>query len=138
MTAVFRAGILLGCLLAGASLSGCASLASAFEEDFECPVQDGLSCASIRTIQDAIVQPGVQVGPRLPVAGPVPGVSNTTAPGVPLWRPGTVMEIHVAGFVDADNLLHADSVVYAVLDPGGWAAERRTDSEGRGSGGTGD
>ncbi|MGB6229963.1 MAG: TraV family lipoprotein [Litorimonas sp.] len=124
--------------LAAMTLPGCASLASAFEDDFECPVQTGIACADIRTIQDRIVQPGLQVAPAgLPVpaghdflAGQADVAADrgdgaiVPAPGIPRWTPGTVMEIHVAGFVDSDNLLHADSVVYALIDPGGWAAAR--------------
>lgn len=107
-----------------AGLGGCASLNAAFEKDFECPVQDGITCADIRTIQDTIVQPGVQpvVGGVRRVAGQgAAAVASASGAGVPMWRQGSVMEVHIAGFVDSANLLHADSVVYTVLDPGGWA-----------------
>lgn len=106
--------------LGALSLAGCASFGQNknVKNEWDCAAQEGFGCRSIETIRSLIARPGE--GPAPVVVGSTP---NLEGQGAPMWRPDQIMKISIADFVDQDGNYHAESVIFTVVQKGGWAIE---------------
>lgn len=112
------------------ALTGCASTMSGFEGQgkFACQAPDGISCASLSGVYANALQnnlPG-QVR-RVEAATGEPSGEKITRPvpssGEPIRSTQKVRRVWLAPWEDDDEVLHDQSYLYFVVDPGRWQVE---------------
>ena len=118
--------------LAGASV-GCSSLMTGLDGQggFSCKAPDGISCASLSGVYANAVQnnlPGQRpqtASPKATDHEPVPVRLATRAlkGGEPLRSAQQVRRVWIAPWEDDEEVLHDQSYVYLVVDPGRWQIE---------------
>lgn len=102
-------------------LSGCNTLGQNVTDQWDCPAEEGIGCASIDTIRDIISRPGHGHSATLVAA------ASNSDPGLddsPLYRSDKIIKVVVSPFVDSAGIYHEESTVYAVVERGGWELER--------------
>lgn len=114
------------------AVSGCSSVngLSDSKSSFGCKAPDGVACTSVSG-----VYANAEVGnlPALRHAERKPTVSQSLAseqtnlpvayPGLPIRTQTRVLRVWVAPWVDEDSVMHDQSFMYVVIDPGKWLVE---------------
>ncbi len=120
-------------------LTGCAGTMTGLDGQggFSCKAPDGISCASLSGVYANAVQnnlPGQRTGTKSDKV--VEAIARITAAaprsGDPLRSAQKVRRVWLAPWEDEDEVLHDQSYVYLVVDPGRWQIEhsRRKATEG--------
>ncbi|WP_299161698.1 type IV conjugative transfer system lipoprotein TraV [Accumulibacter sp.] len=128
-----------------ALLAGCAGTMSGLDGQgkFSCKAPDGIACASLAGVYANALQNNLPGQERPPEAATTPKVASPghtppsaiTRPvpssGEPIRSAQTVRRIWLAPWEDDEEVLHDQSYVYFVVDPGRWqlAHTRRNASE---------
>lgn len=114
------------------AVSGCSSVngLSDSKSSFGCKAPDGVACTSVSG-----VYANAEVGnlPALRHADRKVSVSQSVAsgqttlpvayPGLPIRTQTRVLRVWVAPWVDEDSVMHDQSFMYVVIDPGKWLVE---------------
>jgi conjugal transfer pilus assembly protein TraV len=129
---LFRA-LFLSVTAAGVvSLSGCAVSGLANSTDkFGCKAPDGVACTSVSGIYANAAQDNLpslrsyrkEVVPTTKALAGTQLPLPVALPGVPLRSQSRTLRIWIAPWVDDENILHDQSFMYVVVDPGQWLLE---------------
>lgn len=121
-------GKLLLVAVAATALSGCVSTGGLDAQDkFSCKAPPGVSCSSLSGVYANAVadnlpgstpKPATVYGKKDQGKSMVVGEAPTT--GAPLLSEPTVLRVWIAPWEDGKKVLHDQSFLYAVADPGHW------------------
>ncbi len=115
-------------LLCCICVSACNTTGLDAQKSFSCKAPPGISCSSVSGVYANAVAnnlPGANTGKPATVYGKtglakerVVGEAPTT--GTPLLSEPTVLRVWIAPWEDEGKVLHDQSFLYAVVDPGHW------------------
>lgn len=106
-------------------LAGCATLNS----NFECPRKPGVSCKSLREVNQLVdeghlgIQPDVKISRQVAVQ-PMTQIQVDTDKNINC-SPEQVLAIWIAPFTDGAGRYHTAHTVYSVIRPGSWTAQQQ-------------
>ncbi|MDP2762583.1 MAG: TraV family lipoprotein [Sideroxyarcus sp.] len=118
-------GQLLLAALAATALSGCVGTGGLDAQDkFSCKAPPGISCSSLSGVYANAVQDNLPGStPRAATYSKQKGdavIGNAPTIGTPLLSNARVLRVWVAPWEDGKKVLHDQTFLYAVADPGHW------------------
>lgn len=119
------------CLSFVCLLSGCATLNS----NFECPRKPGVSCKSLREVNQLVDDKQLGVLKDYKTTQPVARLSVLPLQDgqqVSISRLSEqILTIWIAPFTDIVGRYHTQHAVYSIIKPGSWLAEKEVHSDAR-------
>ena len=117
------ATILLACIW----LTGCSMIGLDAQKSFSCKAPPGIGCSSLSgvyanavagNLPDSTSRPATVYGKK--DQGKSTVVGEAPATGAPLLSEPTVLRVWIAPWEDSRKVLHDQSFLYAVAEPGHW------------------